>query len=129
MKSGMLAAEAACDAIFGGSEGGDDLVAYEANMKKSWVYEELHAGRNFVPYFERFGMAGFALGGAELHLGKWGLNMPWTLGHKHAPHESLKPADKMPKIEYPKPDNEVSFSRLDSVALSLPTMKKTSRCT
>ena len=44
--------------------------------------------------------------------------MPWTLGHKHAPHESLKPADKMPKIEYPKPDNEVSFSRLDSVALS-----------
>ena len=118
MKSGMLAAETACDAIFGGSEGGDDLVAYEANMKKSWVYEELHAGRNFVPYFERFGMAGFALGGAELHLGKWGLNMPWTLGHKHAPHESLKPADKMPKIEYPKPDNEVSFSRLDSVALS-----------
>ena len=44
--------------------------------------------------------------------------MPWTLRHKHHDHESLKPADKMPKIEYPKPDNEVSFSRLDSVALT-----------
>ena len=118
MKSGMLAAEAACAAIFGGSEGGDDLTVFEDSVKESWIYEELHQARNFVPYFERMGMLGFAFGGAELHLGKWGLNMPWTLGHPHAPHESLKPADQMPKIEYPKPDNEVSFSRLDSVALS-----------
>ena len=118
MKSGMLAAETACEAIFSGNAGGDDLHAYQAKVKKSWIFEELHASRNFVPYFERFGMLGFAIGGAELHLGQWGLNMPWTLGHGHAPHQTLKPADKMPKIDYPKPDNEVSFSRLDSVALS-----------
>ncbi|MGH6887039.1 MAG: 4Fe-4S dicluster domain-containing protein, partial [Geminicoccales bacterium] len=43
---------------------------------------------------------------------------PWTLRHRHADHETLKPAAQMPKIAYPKPDGVVSFDRNSSVFLS-----------
>ena len=38
--------------------------------------------------------------------------------HKHADHEALKPADKMPKIDYPKPDNVITFDKTSSVYLT-----------
>jgi electron-transferring-flavoprotein dehydrogenase len=33
-------------------------------------------------------------------------------------HASLKPADQMPRIDYPKPDGKISFDRLSSVFIS-----------
>ena len=44
--------------------------------------------------------------------------LPLTLKHKHADHETLKPADSMPKIEYPKPDNVITFDKTSSVYLT-----------
>ena len=44
--------------------------------------------------------------------------MPFTLKHKHADHETLKPANEMPKIEYPKPDNIITFDKTSSVYLT-----------
>ena len=44
--------------------------------------------------------------------------LPFTLKHKHADHEALKPADKMPKIDYPKPDNVITFDKTSSVYLT-----------
>jgi len=43
---------------------------------------------------------------------------PWTLKHRHADNETLKPAAQREKIEYPKPDGKITFDRLSSVFLS-----------
>ncbi len=114
MKSGMIAAEAAFNAIKDGATGGDELTAYPAAYEKSWIYKELKIARNFRPCF-RWGLWFATLySGVDLWLrGK----LPWTM-HHHPDHESLKPAAKCKPIDYPKPDGEVSFDRLSSVFLS-----------
>ncbi|WP_196486251.1 4Fe-4S dicluster domain-containing protein, partial [Burkholderia multivorans] len=47
-----------------------------------------------------------------------GGNVPWTLHHKHADHEMLKPASQCEPIVYPKPDGKLTFDRLSSVFIS-----------
>jgi electron-transferring-flavoprotein dehydrogenase len=44
--------------------------------------------------------------------------LPFTLKDPTPDHATLIPADKAKKIEYPKPDNVISFDRLSSVFLS-----------
>ena len=45
-------------------------------------------------------------------------HIPWTL-HRHEPdHVQLKPAAECQPIEYPKPDNELTFDRLSGVFLA-----------
>ena len=117
IKSGMIAAEAAYDALAGGDAGYGLLADYPERLRKSWVYAELHKARNFRPAFSRWGLiGGMMIGGFDLSVlrGK----APWTLRHKHADHEALKPAKEAPKIDYPKPDGKVSFDRNSSVFLS-----------
>jgi len=117
MKTGMLAAESIAEAIGAGDEGQAELSAFPEKVENSWVHTELKKARNFRPAAARFGMAlGTVYAGFDLKV--LGGNAPWTLHHKHADHETLKPKDKMPRIEYPKPDNVVSFDRNSSVYLS-----------
>src|SRR5205085_2290104 len=52
IKSGMLAAEAACEALKGG-RAGDELAAYPAAFRKSWLYDELYRARNFKPWMSK----------------------------------------------------------------------------
>ncbi|WP_085903981.1 electron transfer flavoprotein-ubiquinone oxidoreductase [Kiloniella majae] len=117
MKTGMLAAEAAFDAVTTGEETPPVLSAYPDAYKKSWVYEELYASRNFRPAFSKFGLWGSMLySGIDLKV--FGGKLPWTFNHKHYDHECLKPAADMPQIDYPKPDGKLSFDRLSSVFIS-----------
>jgi len=46
IKSGMLAAEAAFEAVHAGRTG-DELAAYPEAFRASWLYDELHRARNF----------------------------------------------------------------------------------
>ncbi|WP_340115746.1 electron transfer flavoprotein-ubiquinone oxidoreductase [Pelagibius sp. 7325] len=119
MKTGMLAAEAAFEAVIGAGEGEApaELAAFPRKFESSWVYEELHKARNFRPAFSKWGLYGAMLyGGLDLKL--LGGKAPWTFHHKHADHETLKPAAEMPRIDYPKPDGEITFDRLSSVFIS-----------
>ncbi|MEM7222041.1 MAG: electron transfer flavoprotein-ubiquinone oxidoreductase [Pseudomonadota bacterium] len=117
MKTGMLAAEAAFEALSGGDEGYGTLDAYPAKFKDSWVYEELYKARNFRPAFNKWGLFGSMLYGA-LDLKLMGGKTSWTFHHKHPDNESLAPAEEMPKIDYPKPDGVITFDRNSSVFLS-----------
>lgn len=50
MKSGMLAAEAAFKALSSPSaHSAVDMSAYEEDLRKSWIVEELEAARNIRP--------------------------------------------------------------------------------
>jgi electron-transferring-flavoprotein dehydrogenase len=121
MKSGMLAAET----IFEEFNNKVDGVAfpsllnnYQTALKNSWVWKDLNAVRNVKPLLSRFGSwGGTILGGLEMWLTAFGLNLPWTLQHKEADHTYTKPAAEMPKIDYPKPDGIYSFDRLNSISL------------
>ncbi len=115
MKSGMLAAEAAAEALAGDKPA--ELSAYTEKFKASWLYTELHQERNLRPAFAKFGLYGFLLySGLDTFVlrGK----APWTLHHKHSDNETLLKAADAPKIEYPKPDGVLTFDRLSSVFIS-----------
>ncbi|MFA4951262.1 electron transfer flavoprotein-ubiquinone oxidoreductase [Brevundimonas sp.] len=119
MKSGMLAADAAYDAVQAGREG-DQLVEYQAAYEKSWVYKELKAVRNAKPYLTKFGTTlGGALGVAEMWFtGLTGIAVPWTMKHKKTDAASTELASKHKPIAYPKPDGKLSFDKLSSVFIS-----------
>lgn len=117
MKSGMLAAEAAADAIFAGREGGDELSAYVDAFKSSWLYEDLFTSRNFGPAMHKFGAV---LGGAFNYIDQniFGGKIPFTLHDTTPDYAKLKLASESKKIAYPKPDGKLSFDKLSSVFLS-----------
>ena len=114
MKSGMLAGEAAFDAIAAG-EVGTELAAYPAALKSSWVWDELYRVRNIRPAFKWGFWGGLAYAALDTYL-LFG-RAPWTLGH-HADHAALKKAAQCRPIDYPKPDGVVTFDRLSSVFIS-----------
>lgn len=117
MKSGMLAAEAAADAILKGREGGDELTAYVDGFKSSWLYEDLFCSRNFGPAIHKFGAV---LGGAFNFIDQniFGGKIPFTLHDTKPDYATLKLASEATKIVYPKPDGKLSFDKLSSVFLS-----------
>ena len=119
MKTGMLAAEAAFDAVKAERQH-DELHAYNDGWKKSWVFSNLYKVRNVKPGL-KWGMTlGTLHGGVHMWLNDLGLGkvVGWTLRHGKADNEYLKPADQMPQIAYPKPDGVITFDKLTSVFLS-----------
>ena len=114
MKSGMLAAEAVFNALTGEAEQAE-AASYEAAIKKSWIWEELRRVRNIRPSFKWGMWGGLVYSAIDTYLLRG--RAPWTMKH-HDDHRALKKAADAPKIEYPKPDGEVSFDRLSSVFIS-----------
>jgi len=115
IKSGMMAGDAAFDALAAG-RGHDELGAYPAAFESSWLHDELHRARNFKPYLDKGLVAGAILWGVDqlVFRGK----APWTLHRDKADHEKLKPASECTPIAYPKPDGKITFDKLSSVFLS-----------
>ena len=120
MKSAMTAAESLFDMLgedFDEENPGPaiEVDSYPEQLRKTWLWEELNKVRNIRPGFNKgmwFGLVNAAL---ETYLlrGK----APWTLGH-HKDHEQTGNKNNYQKIDYPKPDGEVTFDRLSSVFLS-----------
>jgi len=117
MMSGMLAADAAFDALAAAPEDARGVTPerYPVLVEDSWIASELKAVRNIRPAF-RWGLWG---GMAYAALDAYVLRgmAPWTLGH-HADHERLIPARKARPIAYPKPDGVLTFDRASSVYLA-----------
>ena len=117
MKTGMMAAEAAFEAVQAGREG-DELTAYPDAYDASWVKKELSVVRNVLPLVEKYGeFLGTILSGINMWLESWGIKMPYTMKH-HADHTTLWRKDLVKPIDYPKPDGVLTFDRLSSVFLS-----------
>ena len=118
METGIMAAEAAFDAVASG-RAHDELEAYQAAYDTSRVAKELKKVRNVKPLLSRFGnFVGTILGGAEMWMRTLGIGLPFTLSHGKPDHATLKKASECDPIDYPKPDNEVSFDKLSSVFLA-----------
>jgi len=115
MKSGMLAADAAFEAL-ADTTATPVLSGFTAAFRESWAYKELVRARNFRPAFKFGLMMGTLLAGLDQVVLRG--RAPWTLKHGHTDHEALEPKSKHQPIDYPKPDGEVSFDKLSSVFIS-----------
>ena len=117
MKSAMLAAEAAFEAV-AADRSGDRLDSYPAALRSSWVAKELKLVRNAQPAVSHWGgILGSFYAGLDMWLGHLGLGLPWTLKHK-PDHKTLKRKDEVRPIAYPKADGVLTFDRLSSVFVS-----------
>lgn len=123
MKSGMLAAEAAWNALASssGESAGEDapslfLYDYETALRASSIWKELKEVRNIRPSFHSpLGLwGGMAYSGLDTFVLKG--RVPWTLRHKTTDHGATKRADQVKKIEYEKPDGKLTFDILTSVS-------------
>jgi electron-transferring-flavoprotein dehydrogenase len=119
IKTGMLCAEAAFEALQSGRER-DELAAYPAAFERSWLHEELQQTRNFKNWYHHGKLVGNLMTGIEQWLmPKLGIKRPpWTLHNRTPDHASLRPADQYQPIAYPKPDGQLTFDRLSSVFVS-----------
>ena len=115
IKTGMLAGDAAFDAVAAG-RAQDELTAYAQAFEASWLHDELYRARNFKPLLDMGLKTGAILFGIDqiVFRGK----APWTLHRKQADYEKLKPAAECAPINYPKPDGHITFDKLSSVFLS-----------
>jgi len=119
MKSGMLAAESAFAALAVGRSG-DELKDYQAAFEGSWIHRDLKAVRNVKPLWSKLGLVGgLAAGGFDMWTNElFGLSLFGTLRHGKPDHATLVETRQARPIDYPKPDNVISFDRLTNVAFS-----------
>jgi electron-transferring-flavoprotein dehydrogenase len=119
MKTGMLAAQAAFEALKAGRSH-DTLSDYDATYAKSWVAKDLKMVRNAKPLWSRLGtLLALPLIGLDLWTNQlFGLSLFGTLSHGGPDFAGLKKAADAPKIAYPRPDGKLSFDRASSVFLS-----------
>ena len=112
MKSGIIAASTILENI----DTKDEISNFEDQIKNSWVWSELYKVRNIRPSFKW----GFwkAIVYSALYTYIFRGNAPWTIDHHGTDHESLENKNKHEKINYPKPDNIISFDRLTNVSFS-----------
>jgi electron-transferring-flavoprotein dehydrogenase len=119
IKSGMLCADAAFNAVVAGRQH-DELAEYPTAFDKSWLRAELEWSRNFKSWFKY----GNLFGGLMVGIENWLLPRlgfkapPWSFHRTKPDHLYLKPAAECEQIVYPKPDGKLTFDRLGSVFIS-----------
>lgn len=91
---------------------------YDELLKESSIYKELKKSRNVRPSFNtKYGwLGGTAYTGLFFVLGR-GIE-PWTLHHGKSDNEKIELKENHTPIDYPKPDNKLTFDLLSSVALT-----------
>ena len=120
IKTGLMCADAIYHAVVKEDRRHDELSTYPEAFRASWLYDELDNARNFKQWFKKGLWIGSLMTGIESWLlPKLGIRRPpWTITRTEADHTRLKPAAECEKIDYPKPDNVLTFDRLTSVFIS-----------
>jgi len=129
MLSGKAAAEAAFEAIGAGRQG-DELTAYETDLRSGPVAKDLKKVRNVKPFWSKYGLtASLMLGGADMWFASiFGGTLFGTLRHGKSDAAATGEAAKFKPIEYPRPDGKLSFDRLTNVAFSATNHEESQPC-
>ncbi len=118
MLSGKAAAEAAHNAITAGRQG-DELAAYETEVRGGAIGRDLKKVRNVKPLWSKYGLVASLMGGGvDMWLNTVGLTAFGTLRHGKSDAAATGLAKDHKPIDYPKPDGKLSFDRLTNVAFS-----------
>lgn len=115
MKSGMVAADTLMDSPLEAWDGGAGLEQFDQHWQVSWAGQEHAESRGFGAALHRLGPLA---GGAFNLVNQWvGGRLP-VLKDNRADHATLAKAWQARRIDYPAPDNRLSFDRLSSVRLA-----------
>ena len=79
------------------------------------MIKSLYQARNIRPGFKHGLLTGLVNAAFETYITRG--KTPWTLKN-HPDYSTLINSNKAPKINYPKPDNKLTFDRLSSVYLT-----------
>lgn len=118
IKSGMLAAETAFDALRSCDTSAALLGDYKRRVDQSWIREELYPVRNFHQGFEHGLIGGLVKAGIQQALGGRSFGADLT---NHAGHLNLKQVGKLPSgsaapfLGNARGDGQLTFDRLTDV--------------
>jgi len=123
IKSGMLAAETAYDAMAKDNFSLEVLTTFQERVEKSWIKEELWPVRNFHQGFDTGFLSGMFHAGVQQVTGGRGLRAHYS---NHAGHERMKPLSQLPPdggaeahiIDAAKGDGKLTFDKLTDVYYS-----------
>lgn len=94
-----------------------DVTRYDANIKDSWVGQELYQVRNTHAAFQKWGfLPGLLYTGAAAHFTKG--REPWTLSHGVVDADMTDPAEHYQEIDYAPPDGVLTFDVLTNLQRS-----------
>ena len=129
MLSGKAAAEAAHEAIKAGRSG-DDLTAYNDNLRSGPIAKDLKRVRNVKPIWSKLGMMpSLMLGGFDMWVANLtGWNPLGTWKHGKSDAAATGEAANFKPIDYPKPDGTLSFDRLTNVSFSATNHEESQPC-
>ena len=113
IKTGMLAAEAAFDAL-GTGRAHDELRTYADTFNESWLHDELYRARNFKPAMGKGLWLGTLLVGIDQKL--FGGKAPWTM---HTTKPDLR-ADLLPRAPALSPAELVDLGEAYAQATGYP---------
>jgi electron-transferring-flavoprotein dehydrogenase len=114
IKSGMLAAETAFEALKSGDASAKTLSAFSRKIEESWIKKELWAVRNFHQGFHHGLYAGLFNAGIQFVTGGRGLVDPMRTRPGHEEYQKLD-AGSGPAPERFKGDGVLTFDRLTDV--------------
>jgi electron-transferring-flavoprotein dehydrogenase len=123
IKSGMLAAETAYDAMKKDDYSLDVLATFQERVESSWIKEELWPVRNFHQGFENGFLSGMFHAGIQQFTGGRGLRSRYS---NHAGHQRMKQLSQLPEnggadahiINAAKGDGKLTFDKLTDVYYS-----------
>ncbi len=122
MKTGMLAAETAFDAVRAGDTSGSRLRGYEERINASWVRDELYPVRNVHQAFEHGLPVGLAFSALTvLAGGRWPGRLHGEAGHSRMrTREAYYGSARGPiaASNEVRPDRELTFDKVTSVHFS-----------
>lgn len=115
MKSGMLAAGAAWEAILADSYAAEQLAAYQREFETSWAYAEMRSARNFHQGFHNGTLAGMLNVGLGMVTGGRGFgvsdHLPGEAGYERMQKRGYRPKET-PRAKI---DGVLTFDRLTDV--------------
>jgi electron-transferring-flavoprotein dehydrogenase len=120
IKSGMLAAETAFDALLAGNTSAAQLSAYKARVDASWMRDELYPVRNFHQAFQHGLWEGMVRAGVQQVMGGANLGPDSKMhpGYQNMRHiDSLNPFSegRMQFLGAAKGDGKLTFDKLTDV--------------
>jgi len=117
VKSGIMAAQTAFDAVLAGNTDATALSAFEAAFKDSWAYAELKIARNFHQGFKGGLFAGMLNAGLSMNTGGRAFGVLGKLHGEEGYAQMKKLSERAPRaVEHrAKIDNVLTFDKLTDV--------------
>ena len=115
MKSGMLAAETAFEALQAGNFDREQLSAMDTKFKASWAYDELYSARNFHQGFKHGLIHGMLNTGLGMFTGGRGFGVSARLPGEHGFERMEKRGYKPKESTRAAIDNVITFGKLTDV--------------